>query len=91
MRNSRYRKARPLLLCGVLAFALASAPALAMGGGGTRLGNGPDRATSGSVGSYPVGPSQNGYGGANGGPGGQRWDCRFYNPYIPFQNQLNCQ
>jgi uncharacterized membrane protein len=91
MRNSKYRKARPLLLCGVLAFALVSEPALAIGGSGMRLGTGPDRATSGSFGNYPNGPNSGGYGGANGGPGGQRWDCRFYNPYVPFQNQLYCR
>ena len=89
LQGSKYQKARPLLLCGVLAFGLVGTPALAVDG--RPLGTGPDRATNDSFGDYPNRPSSGGYGGANGGPGGQRWDCRFYNPYVPFQNQLYCQ
>jgi hypothetical protein len=91
MRGSKFRKTRPLLWCGVLAFTLATAPALAMGGGGPPLASGPDRATSGSYDNYSYGANRGGYGGANHGPGGQRWDCKFYNPYVPFQNQQYCQ
>jgi hypothetical protein len=91
MRSSKFRKTRPLLRCGVLAFTLASAPAFAMGGGGPPLASGPDRATSGSYGNYSSSPNSGGYGGADRGPHGKRWDCKFYNPYVPFQNQQYCQ
>jgi hypothetical protein len=44
MHISKYRKARLLLLCGVVGLTLASTPALAVGG--PPLASGPERATN---------------------------------------------
>ncbi len=91
MRSSKYRQTRGLLLCGVLAFTVATGPALAMGGGGPPLASGPDRATSGSFDSYPYSQGAGGYRATGPASSGKRWDCRYYNPYVPFQNQQYCQ
>jgi hypothetical protein len=89
MRYSKYPKVRPLLLCGVLGFTLATAPAMAVGG--PPLASGPERSTNDPYYNTLNGSNGGGYGDRNHSPGGRRWDCKFYNPYVPFQNQQYCQ
>lgn len=89
MHISKYRKARLLLLCGVVGLTLASTPALAVGG--PPLASGPERATNDPYYNTLNGSGAGGYEATNPSSSSKRWDCRFYNPYIPYQNQPYCR
>ncbi len=83
MQSFTHIKLRTLLLYAVFAFAVDSAPALAVGG--PPLASGPERATNDPYYNTLNKPSGGGYGWPDSHPSEKRRGCRSYNTYSQYQ------